>query len=313
MNTRTLKDQSLVDLMASPEVEKLSFHAKRFVAEEYLGELCFDPELRTKIIELLTAFDDEGHSGFSSSFGIYSTQAILRKGFQILNEQGQWDWTSLPDDIITNDRSLKNSDRRVLETMATFKATLDQIQILLKTFSAIARQEPLTPLTGGSDEFNGHRQNTRLSTIFKDDKANVFYNLEGVSLFNYGGGNGWSNPLNNRVIEFPYDGERLLITVKKDEETGELLADPRPVGDQVTLGMVLHTPKRQAYRVAEIRDDGTVLLHSDYLEDRIVTREELSGTQVISYQNYCRTEIIERSFEVANWGHLKEDDTNNND
>jgi len=90
-------------------------------------------------------------------------------------------------------------------------------------FNRLARFKPLSPLTGEDDEWgeitNGHYQNKRYSSVFKD-KDGKAYDIEG-KVFSDDGGKSWFQSGQSRVeVTFPYtvpdEPEKVILAPKEE-------------------------------------------------------------------------------------------------
>lgn len=94
----------------------------------------------------------------------------------------------------------------------------------VQMFHRLAMFKPITPLTGEDDEWDelehGHFQNKRYSAVFKDEKDNKAYNIEG-KIFSDDGGETWFRNVDSRVyIDFPYTvPEHPEKVILKEEES----------------------------------------------------------------------------------------------
>jgi|APCry1669188910_1035180.scaffolds.fasta_scaffold101693_3 hypothetical protein len=88
-----------------------------------------------------------------------------------------------------------------------------------RLFSKLSKYEPLTPLTGGDDEWtevsDGLYQNKRYSSVFKEN--GVAYDSEGI-IFIDKNGSGWTSRDSRKIIEFPYTPEKEYVTEREDFE-----------------------------------------------------------------------------------------------
>lgn len=300
INTRSLKDKDL-EILLTQTYPNTSYSVRRFIVEEYLLGEEVESTIRGILIDLLTAFDDEGHSGFSAAFGTNSTCRILSGGYRHMKDMLVWDWHAFSNLERFKDPALERSDAAVIGILAKDNTvlTLDQMKTLIRYFVLITRQLPLSPLTGNDDEWSG-RQNTRNSAIFKNNN-DVAYHLDGISIYRLNGNNGWSSPLSSMKIAFPYNGETYRIVVKEEGE--QLIEDPTPVGEctQEHIGRTIFNHRNEFFEIIKVLDNGDIHCRDIYLADIVIEKDELFETIDFSYINMRRDEEHQRSFKVAKW------------
>lgn len=97
------------------------------------------------------------------------------------------------------------------------------ISYLMNVVDRLAKQMPLTPLTGKDDEWGtpaSPKQNNRYSSVFKDENGKA-YDIE-YRIFTDDGGVTWySNKGSREYIDFPYmprlEPERVYLNGKVEE------------------------------------------------------------------------------------------------
>ncbi|MCC6123129.1 hypothetical protein LA429_10455 [Weissella cibaria] len=97
------------------------------------------------------------------------------------------------------------------------------ISYLINAVDRLAKQMPLTPLTGKDDEWGtpaSPKQNNRYSSVFKDENGKA-YDIEYRIFTDDGGATWYSNKDSREYIEFPYmprlEPERVYLNGKAEE------------------------------------------------------------------------------------------------
>lgn len=112
------------------------------------------------------------------------------------------------------DRWMADNVIELLEVFAKQGHSGSSAPFCVSLFSALARYEPIGPLTGEDDEWveyvEGRFQNRRCSHVFKD--ADGVYDSEG-RIFRYPNGACYTNRDSRVPIEFPYTPKREYIDV----------------------------------------------------------------------------------------------------
>jgi hypothetical protein len=172
------------------------------------------------VIEIITVFGNQGHSGFSAGYALSFINRAIEKGYEIVEDQLIRILSCDEDEdemqqVITND---------IIEILTLFKKyNLGKEEAHL--ISRLMAWKPINPLTGEDDEWSPvpewdkdrkTQQNKRCSAVFRDnyDNSTAHY-IDGKVFSDDGGKSWWSGKGSSIKVTFPFDipdkPERIIL------------------------------------------------------------------------------------------------------